>query len=416
MPGGAISSSTPAASVVDTPNETTWFETVLATSGSGLLSGSNLLAVELHQAIPNDTDGSFNLGLYGDGTTESRLYIGSPANNRSVPNTFPITIEAQALAASGLTVSNVEFFIDNIKVGQSSAAPYRYLWTNPSLGAHVLRARLTDSSAAVLDSTNINMTVTRELISTTFIPVNSIWKFLDNGSNQGTNWAQLSYNDSTWQSGPARLGYSPNGGEDGEVTTVSYGGNASSKYITTYFRRSFVVPTGLIYTNLDCRLLRDDGAVVWLNGRELYRSGMAPPPAVISYTTLASGTVSGADEQTFFATSIATNLPAGTNVIAVEVHQVLANSSDLGFNFEMIASGYVQDVIPPVLSIVMDDNVIELSWPDTGLNWSVYAAPDVSTPGNLWSRISGNQALVNGRHIFAITPSGGNRFYRLGRP
>jgi hypothetical protein len=57
-----------------------------------------------------------------------------------------------------------------------------------------------------------------------------------------------------------------------------------------------------------------------------------PPPA--------SGPVSGAEEQTFYLTSIDTApLPAGTNVVAVEIHQNAANSSDLGFNLELVGNG-----------------------------------------------------------------------------
>ena len=60
----------------------------------------------------------------------------------------------------GLTVSNVEFFIDGTKVGEAMSFPYRYIWSNPAVGNHVLTARLTDSSAATLDSAPVNIRVT----------------------------------------------------------------------------------------------------------------------------------------------------------------------------------------------------------------------------------------------------------------
>ena len=49
------------------------------------------------------------------------------------------------------------------------------------------------------------------------------------------------FNDSTWASGPAELGY----GDGDEATTVSYGPSSSNKYITTYFRRTFTVTRGV---------------------------------------------------------------------------------------------------------------------------------------------------------------------------
>jgi hypothetical protein len=42
---------------------------------------------------------------------------------------------------------------------------------------------------------------------TTLVPTGSVWKYLDNGSDQGTAWRAASFNDSTWRSGPAQLGY-----------------------------------------------------------------------------------------------------------------------------------------------------------------------------------------------------------------
>src|SRR6266542_1593440 len=45
--------------------------------------------------------------------------------------------------------------------------------------------------------------------STTLIAANSTWKYLDDGSNQGTSWRQPAFNDSSWRSGAAPLGYVP---------------------------------------------------------------------------------------------------------------------------------------------------------------------------------------------------------------
>ena len=54
---------------------------------------------------------------------------------------------------------------------------------------------------------------------TTFVARGATWKYLDNGTNQGTAWRATSFNDSTWASGPAELGY----GDGDEATMVSYG-------------------------------------------------------------------------------------------------------------------------------------------------------------------------------------------------
>src|SRR5688572_1601780 len=102
---------------------------------------------------------------------------------------------------------------------------------------------------------------------TTFVPLRSVWKYLDNGSNQGTAWRSLAFNDSTWAQGPAELGY----GDGNEATVVGYGGNVSARYITTYFRKSFTVAGAAAYTSANLRVRRDDGVVIYLNGTEVYR-------------------------------------------------------------------------------------------------------------------------------------------------
>jgi len=52
--------------------------------------------------------------------------------------------------------------------------------------------------------------------------------------------------DSSWAQGNAQLGY----GDGDEATVVSFGPNASTKYRTTYFRRSITVANP---ANLDLR-------------------------------------------------------------------------------------------------------------------------------------------------------------------
>src|SRR5687767_14286806 len=85
------------------------------------------------------------------------------------------------------------------------------------------------------------------------VPIGSVWKFLDNGSDQGTAWRTVAFNDSTWASGTAQLGY----GDGDESTIVSFGPDAANKYITTYFRRSFNVTDASVYQSAVVRLVRD---------------------------------------------------------------------------------------------------------------------------------------------------------------
>ena len=106
--------------------------------------------------------------------------------------------------------------------------------------------------------------------SVSLIEAGANWKYLDDGSNQGQAWAHPGFNDATWASGPGELGY----GDGDEATIVGYGGNASDKHVTTYFRHTFSVADAASFSSLVLRLRRDDGGVAYLNGTEIFRSNM----------------------------------------------------------------------------------------------------------------------------------------------
>ncbi|MEO6435622.1 MAG: metallophosphoesterase, partial [Tepidisphaeraceae bacterium] len=201
--------------------------------------------------------------------------------------------------------------------------------------------------------------------STIIAPGASGWKYLANGSNQGTTWRSLSFNDASWSSGTAELGY----GDGGEATVVPFGPNASNKFITTYFRKSFNIASPSSIGSLDLRVIRDDGAVVYLNGTEVFRSNM--PGGTIGYTTRASTALGTPAESTWIMATInAGLLQSGNNVIAIEIHQSDPDSSDLSFNLELNALTSGPPVLPPgapsaLSASALAWNQVKLSWIDT---------------------------------------------------
>ena len=156
------------------------------------------------------------------------------------------------------------------------------------------------------------------------------WKFLDDGSNQGTGWREFDFDDSGWQEGRGQFGY----GDGDEWTEISFGDDSNRKHVTTYFRHEFEIED---VENIDegkLRLLRDDGAIVYINGIEVTRSNM--PGGNVNYRTHASSVVGGASESTFIDYSFDRNaLRQGRNVIAVELHQANNSSSDVSFDLEL---------------------------------------------------------------------------------
>jgi methionine-rich copper-binding protein CopC len=176
---------------------------------------------------------------------------------------------------------------------------------------------------------------------TTLVNYNSTWKYLANGTNQGTAWRATAFNDAAWPSGTAAFGY----GASGITTTVSFGSNSKKKYITTYFRKAITVTDASVYSSFTLNLKRDDGAVVYINGTEIYRSNM--PTGTIAYNTKASSEATDNGTAIQSTTLSAATLVTGANVIAVEIHQFANNGPDLFFDLQLNAAS---DVTPPTVS------------------------------------------------------------------
>jgi hypothetical protein len=221
-----------------------------------------------------------------------------------------------------------------------------------------------------------------------------------------TNWAQPQYDDSAWAAGPARLGYST----PGVVTTVSFGPNSASKYITTYFRRPFVAPANVLYTNLTLRLNRVDGAVVWLNGQEIFRTNL--PSGTISFPTHATNSVTGDAMSSYFPGSIPiAGLPAGTNVVAVEIHRYSPSQASLSFDLELFGTGR----FTPRLAASREGTDFTVRWPATNNAGFILLSGTNLSPSTAWSPLGGPYLLNGGFYKYRepLLPSQAARFYRL---
>jgi Calcineurin-like phosphoesterase len=179
------------------------------------------------------------------------------------------------------------------------------------------------------------------------------WKYYDlamQPPNQSTvTWKQFAYNDATWVSGLSELGYG-----DGDESTV-----ISSATLTAYYRYTFNVDDPADFSNLQLQLTYDDGAVVYLNGVEIWRVNM--PDGTITYNTFAS---SNSSDNAQASLSIQNTLVAGSNLLAVEIHQRSASSTDLSFNFTMTgvpAPGVAVVTRGPYLQQANDTSII-LRW------------------------------------------------------
>lgn len=159
----------------------------------------------------------------------------------------------------------------------------------------------------------------------------SQWSYDDNGVQLADQWKNASFDISAWASGKGPLGYG-----DPVTTTIKKPLNAA------YFTKDFTVNLSDLSTTMELGVMRDDGIIVFLNGVEVVRDNM--PAGTITYETLSSTTVDGANESIYNIFSIPkANFVQGVNRISIELHNRGASSSDLRMD------AYLKKVTAPVV-------------------------------------------------------------------
>src|SRR5688572_23484152 len=150
---------------------------------------------------------------------------------------------------------------------------------------------------------------------TLLISTGAVWRYFDAGMAPGPDWMSPGFDDNTWNSGAAELGF----GDGDEATVIN-------RVNTAYFRGSFTVTDPAHVSSMFIDLWRDDGGIVYINGIEVLRENMPPVPP--TYFTLAIAPAFDDGEDPVRANISPTVLVAGINTIAVEMHQSSFASPD----------------------------------------------------------------------------------------
>lgn len=283
-----------------------------------LNEGRNVISAEVHQATPGSSDLRFDLAL-------SVMSVGVLANDYD-PDGDPIVATITDPPNNGI----LEFNEDG---------SFNYYPSTNFSGVDTFTYRVKNEGAPDTPPPVGNLP-----------DFGSTWRYLDDGSNQGIAWREIDFDDSGWAQGAGELGY----GDNDEQTVVSFGADDQNKFPTTYFRHDFQVSFPENAEAVQITLRRDDGAAVYLNGTEVYRDANLPFGATYLTNTTSTGPENG--EVQFLINPAL--LIDGENVLAVEVHQASATSSDISFdlkmesitNFERTATILVgeQDILPVV--------------------------------------------------------------------
>jgi len=204
--------------------------------------------------------------------------------------------------------------------------------------------------------------------ATALLPMNATWRYEASGTNLGTAWKDLTYSDSAWPQGRGVLGYE--NGNNSFVQTLTntvlpittVGGAA---IVTFYFRTHFqytnaTLPSSLIFTNL-----MDDGAIVYLNGQEIYRINMpAGPVTAATNASVNMETTSFTEVGVPMTNNI---VRPGDNLVAVELHQVITADNNMGLGIGAVLGGSNPAVAGVVINEILASN-------------ATVTEPDGSTP------------------------------------
>ena len=180
---------------------------------------------------------------------------------------------------------------------------------------------------------SLGPTQSRQLLTMT-----NTWRYEQSGADLGTAWRELAYNDAAWPAGAALLYV------EGAPLPAPANTPLTLGPITFYFRTSFFYDGPTTGLRLNLNTVLDDSAVVYINGKELVRLWFADTTEIF-FDTPAERTVGDAILEGPFSIE-RDHLRYGTNVVAVEVHQISTGSSDIVWGMDLAVEATAAPATP----------------------------------------------------------------------
>lgn len=280
-----------------------------------------------------------------------------------------------------------------------------FTWNTPDLsqGNYILKIRHSSSAANLYDTSERFIIYNDSLIKS-----QEDWKYYTGATSPGANWKDTAFNDSMWRIGLGQFGY----GDGDENTIINACGQVATfptctnKYISSYYRKWFYVLDKQKLQKIMFGLIRDDGAVVYLNNQEIYRTNL--PTGSISHNTLANNDVVSHNENKWIKGSIPVNyIKNGWNLISVEIHQVSPANPDISFDFKIgfdsILSKPIEITSPNLEDTLYVGSSHNVTWVcDTSI--SKVTISYSSNNGVTWNNISQNIDSKLGSFLWQIQP------------
>ena len=144
----------------------------------------------------------------------------------------------------------------------------------------------------------------------------------------GAGWRALDYDDSTWLSGRAGVGYDNNAGYR-DVIDLDVDATMNGRNTSVFVRVPFTVSDPSVFTNLRLRIQYDDGFAAFLNGVPV---AFANSPSTLAWNSAATAGHDDSEALEFVTFDMTTHLGAlraGRNVLAIHGMNDSLGSSDM---------------------------------------------------------------------------------------
>jgi hypothetical protein len=279
-------------------------------------------------------------------------------------------------------------------------------------GYTIVLGNITDTSEAL----NLATPLTRPIAFTQILLTPddvTLWRFNTASNNlDGVGWQLPGFDDAAWNTGFAgfttsnNLEITTNGFE---LRTTNMIAPVSGGPITAYYRVPFNFPASTAGAGLRLVGVVDDGLVAYINGVEAGRLRVTNASPVSFNHLATASSPEASDVHLPLETIILTNLSglvSGNNLLALELHQNSATSSDAVLSVQLL--GEIMEVGgTPRLQVSRNlaTGEITVSWSGPGV---LQHSSELLITGTQWTAVPGNP------NPYTFMPTGEKRFFRLG--
>lgn len=166
----------------------------------------------------------------------------------------------------------------------------------------------------------------------------TVWRYLDDNTDPAgdpieegynrTSWTAAGFDDSAWKTGSGSFGAKNGGAFSGATVQLAGCPGDGNNYPAYYFRTTVNVADAASVTKITGSISYDDAAIIYINGVKAIAFNETGIESNSSFCTNKANTT-----ETFEITDAAVlgKLENGENVVAVELHNQAADSSDIWF-------------------------------------------------------------------------------------